>query len=259
MKRKTAILLLALMMIFTFVSCNPEASYSSVSSDPLLGEVTPPSEDERKSMSDADIALAYAIGCYKTEIVEGSTFMNVKASSEKIGSITIQEEGDEKTTKITINGNIKIGTDEYKVENSVYTIKSDSSTRKVEHTVEKGRVLKNGAEITYDEAYYTLNAIEVYIEGHEDEFDTYEYNFKFSYNVKLLKKDVVVGSGIYSGLNSKTKTSTLNTQVLNVTTNGVKSQIKVHSEGEGIIIDYVALDGEFFDKESIRKLQALIS
>lgn len=254
MKKKTVVLLLALIMIFAFVSCNPEASDSSASSGSLPGEVTPPSEDERKSMSDADIKLAYTYFEYSIKDVEESSSMSLslKVSSEKIGTITVKEESEGTNSKTTVNGNIKIGTDEYKVENLVFTQNSSSLP-----AIEKGSLSKNGETLANDKLLAALSLIGDYVEKHMEDFDTYEYNQRGSCKVKLEKDNVAVGSGIMSGSIRVTQDSESAIQVYDITVNGVRLQTKAHSDGEGVIFDYIALDGNFFDKESIRKLLAL--
>jgi len=106
------------------------------------------------------------------------------------------------------------------------------------------------------------NEIRDFVEKNEKEFDTYDYKFQFTGKGKLVKDSVTVGSGTISGSSSITRKSNSDSTsktcfVYDYTVNGVRLQAKAHSDGDGEMIDYIAIDGKFLDKESIRKVLAL--
>ena len=251
-------------MLFAFVACSPDFSSSSSSQEdePLPGEVTPPDESERESMSDADITkvAGYFVILYgensKTEVVREN---KVEVDFGDSGSLSIKEDSNEidwvYDATFTATGEITVGSDSYVVDNLVLVYRGGVT----KYAIEKGSVTKNAETMSAEEAYNFLRSAWRFNEdskckaytavgNKQTEFQIFDEDGKLIGNGTEIEKD--------TSINGEKK----RVLVYDFTINDSRIQCKMsYSEKEGQSIDYVALDGVFFDKASCEKLMKLIS
>ncbi len=255
-------------MLFAFVACNPNSSSSSSADDALLpGEVTPPAESEKKSMSDADIVkvAGYWNVFYsdnsKIEIVRErkievdfgeSETLSIKENSE-------EKEGVDDTTTFTVDGKITVGSDSYVVDNLVlvYTEKHTSGqTPSFDYAIKEGSITKNGTAMNAKDAYTFLGTN---FSG-DDQCKAYTVEDNKQTNFQFFDDNgKTIGIGTEIAKYTTTKDEDMKgVLIYDCTIDGSRIQAKTRQSGREMSIDYVALDGVFFDKTSCDKLLSLI-
>ncbi len=256
-------------MLFAFVACNPNSSSSSSADDTLLpGEVTPPADSERKSMSDADInKVAGALMYY--DRTECSSEDKREVDFGEDGTLSIKKteywkdgmkEGDRAAT-VTANGKITVGGDSYVVDNLELSGKTKRSTYYAPnylYDIENGSIKKNGTAMGADQAYsFLLDRTDFYKDA---KCKAYTEESSEQSKLKILDdNDTAIGSGTATEKCMKTMDEWNCVWVYDLTVNGSDIQVKISEKGEGnYSIDYAALDGSFFDKASCDKLMEML-
>ncbi len=271
--KKLSLFILIVLMLFAFVACNPNSSSSSASSgdETLPGEVTPPAESERKSMSEDDINKVAGIiryESYKSEYTSVCRNTKIEVDFGESGTLSTKSNEDWKDSlkagdiaeTVTANGKIIIGSDSYVVDNLVLSGKAKKSTYVAlyDFSIEKGSITKNGTAISAEDAFF-------FLESNQDKF--YKDSQCISYS-RVIKSETkgnlvdsngkIVGSETLVGEYTKTKDNEIGIYVYDYTIGNSRIQAKIRETERKPSIDYVALDGVFFDKASCDKLLSLI-
>lgn len=237
-------------MVFAFVSCSPDAS-SAADSNLLPGEVIPPGESERIAASDEDIAKIDAV--LDLENKNTSTTNKLVFDFGDNGKINITLENiSEGELKAVVNGQIKIDGVVYKADNLVLKIKISSTDP--ETTIESGSMMKDGTEMSASDAYAFIVSLDEENIATKDQFK--EAKMLLIYKMDLLDSDKnKVGTGTMCIETTVTKDSTYYVYVYDYTADSVRVQLKMSGKpGSKPTIEYVALNGEFFNVESINRL-----
>lgn len=246
--KKTALLFCVIFMVFAFVSCNPDSA-----SDLLPGEVTPPEESKRVSASDEEISSVYSA----LDLSPEDSYMQIKFEADsgddgKI-SITITSDLSKSAAECVVNGLIKIDGVEYRADHLILTVKETDGKTKA--SIESGKMFKDGTEITAEEV---LSAVELFSEMDADDYP----------QLKEVKAMVTHKGDLFDSGKNKvgTGTCTLETtltadgefavlKIYDYVVNDVRIQAKkrILSSSSELVIDYIAINGKFFDKESITR------
>ncbi len=274
--KKVSLFILVVLMLFAFVACNPNSSSSSSADDALLpGEVTPPAESERKSMSEDEITKVdeYLEGIYSSNWKDTEVVSEYKIEIDfgESGTLSIEsnedwkdslKEGDIAET-VTANGKITVGSDLYVVDNLelVGKVKSTSThAGGYDYAIEKGSITENGTAMKAGDAYsLLLNSPYKFLE--DDKCKAYSRSEKEQTKMNLIGDDgKTIGSGTDVEIRTRTKDENEGVYVYDLTIDGSRIQAKMTFSGEAeMSIDYAALDGSFFDKASCDKLMNLLN
>lgn len=234
-------------MLFAFVSCSPEAS-SGADSNLLPGEVIPPGESERVVASDEDIAKINAVLDLDRKYT--STVNKLVFDFGDNGKINITLDNvSEGELKAVVNGQIKIDGAVYKADNLVLKYKISSSDP--EATIESGSMLKDGTEMSASDVYAFINEKNL---STKDQFK--EAKMLLTYKMDLLDSDNnKVGTGIMCTEITVTKDSEYTVIIYDFTANSARVQVKISGKADSKpTIEYVALNGKFFNEESINRM-----
>lgn len=246
--KKTALLFCVIIMVFAFVSCNPDSA-----SDLLPGEVTPPEESKRVSASDEEIKSVNSA----LDLSPEDSYMQIKIEADsgddgKI-SITITTELSKSATECVVNGLIKIDGVVYKADNLILTVNVVEG--KTKSSIESGKMFKDGTEMTAEEV---SSAVELFSEMNTDDYpQLIEVKLMTTRKGDLLDSDKTkVGTGTLSGEFTLTADGISTVFIYDYVVNDVRIQAKIRglSSSSEPVIDYIAVNGKFFDKESITKL-----
>ncbi len=258
-------------MLFAFVACNPNSSSSSSADDALLpGEVTPPAESERKSMSEADIkkVVEYygTLFSNKSVMTEVVRERKIEVDFGESGTLSIKSNEDwedslkagDSVETVTANGKITIGNDTYVVDNLVLEGKVKANPAhggEYDYAIEKGSITKNGTAMIPGDAYsFLLYNSDKFTEDDQCKVYTEEDTKKTTMKA-VDEKGKTIGTGTEVEKDTDINGEEKSVWVYDFTIDGSKIQIKMSLTGEDdYSIDYASLDGVFFDKASCDKL-----
>ncbi len=238
-------------MLFAFVSCSPEAS-SGADSNLLPGEVIPPGESERVTASDEDIAKVNAVLDLDQKYT--STINQLVFDFGDNGKINITLDNvSEGELKAVVNGQIKIDGAVYKADNLVLKYKISSSDP--ETTIESGSMLKDGTEMSASDVYAFINNLDEEDLSTKDQFK--EAKLLLTYKMDLVNSDnKKVGTGTMCLETTVTKDSKYAVAVFDCTADSVRVQVKISAKADAEpTIEYVALNGKFFNEGSINRMK----
>lgn len=246
MKKTIFYYFLIVLMLFAFVSCNPETNSSS--ENLLPGEVTSPAESKMVEASDEDISKAFSIlnngASYSGKTVtEETTSTKAEFTFDNGDTFAFSTETDDKGSVITADGKFTEGSSVYELSDYTLTYKDGKYT-------ETGKFLKDGKEVTgEDTESFLKNLSSRYnIEGASVKYES-KITYKFTVEEDSVKKD---GSTLMvMSIDGDNKT-----MIYDITYGDDRVQNKMSGKyGAGVpTIDYIALNGKFFNAESREKL-----
>ncbi len=255
MKKTIFYYFLIVLMLFAFVSCSPETNSSS---DNLLpGEVTPPAESKRVEASDEELSKAYSILSQIDAHSDGRTETEYTCS-EKYGytfdngdTFSFSMESDNSgNVKITANGKLSKLT----IDSSAYEISNYTLTYADGTYTESGKFLKDNVEVTKEEAASFFNSLSFRYKTIEGASVKYERKMtdKFTFLKDGVKKDG-------SSLMFMSTDGDSEIEIFDITygEDRVQNKVSVKNNGSGdvsVTVDYLALNGKFFNAASIKKL-----
>ena len=258
--KKHTFLFLIVTMLFAFVSCSPEASSGATDSTLLLGEVTPPSEGERVAASDEDLKQVQSILGARYSKTESSAKTSFELDFGNDGKITITIEGTSSKSKATANGQVKIDGVVYKADNFVLKLAMTSDGKKVT-TIESGSFLKDGTAMTATEAMdFLSNCIDGDVSENSKCIGEKIKGYQTS-KVEIKGTDgTIIGTGTLTEEDTLTKDSYLFVYVFDYIVDGVRVQAKMRESStasDRYDFDYIALNGKFFNEESLTKFAGI--
>ncbi len=252
--KKLSLLFLIAIVLFAFVSCSPESSSSSSSSEPsestdpnlLYGEVTPPEEGERVAASDEDIKKAHSI--LKSGVESSPISYNLVVDLGEDGKISTEiKYSSSNEYESSVDGQIKIGGNVYKADKLIVQTFGTVSS------IKSGSILKNEAEMTAADAADFVNSLLDEDFHVMEKFEKAELVYTGKMNLLNSEKNKV-GTGTECNEHISIKDSPVSkVAVFDYTAGDDMVQAKI-SNNEYV---YVALNGKFFDGDSLKKMPAL--
>ena len=252
--KKILIVISALLLIVSFTSCDTQKENNKINEEENA-------ESERVRASDADIAKVseyWAIFSGMNSICEEVYECKVEIDFGDNGSLSITKDTRPKVNTFTANGEITIKSDVYVADNLVLACKWENGASLPQYTIEKGSITKNAAAMSEEETYDFLYKHNTFYEDSKCKAYTEEANTR----IKVQCFDdsgnpIGNGTGIVKYTLAKGKDAT-GVLVYDFTINDSRIQVKMRVSGKEPSIDYVALNGVFYDKASCDKLSSLM-
>ena len=243
MKKTILYFFLIVLMLFAFVSCNPETNSSS--ENLLPGEVTPPAESKMVEASDEDISKALSIlnnGASSGGKI-GTEETKAEFTFDNGDTFSFSTETDDKGSVITADGKFTEGSSVYELSDYTLTYKDGEYT-------ETGKFLKDGKEVTREDTESFLKSLSsrYNIEGASVKYES-KITYKFTVEEDGVKKD---GSTLmFMSIDGDNMT-----MICDITYGDDRVQNKMSGKYDAGVptIDYIALNGKFFNAESREKL-----
>lgn len=254
--KKTIVLLLSLILLFSFVSCNGSTnspSDSGSSNKPSSNEpqeITPPNKSEWVEMSDEQYnTINNALGNLKTSLikdycVEEFTFNSSAKIGEESVSGHIQQKMDMVAKVMTIDGNLSCAGANFVFNNCKLNIASGIPS------IISGTITKNGSPVVTEDFNIISNIMSN--AGKKENYSKYTVDDKSIYKMEGNEVNI---TGLYSmsyqmDLEKKVEKDIY---IIDASIDGKPLQFKqvVDRITGNNSIEYFGLDGSFFTEESI--------
>lgn len=249
--KKTIVLLLSLILLFSFVSCNGSTNSPSDSgSSNKPQEITPPNKSEWVEMSDEQYnTINNALRNLKTSLikdyyVEEFTFNSSAKIGEESVSGHIQRNADYIAKVMTIDGDLSYAGANFVFNNCKLNIASETPS------IISGSITKNGSSVVTEDFYIISNIISN--ASKKENYSKYTVDDKTIYKMEGNEVNI---TGLYSEYYQMDleKNIEKNIYVIDASIDGKTLQFKqVQDFNTGTnSIEYFGLDGTFFTEKSI--------